>query len=701
VLPPRGPEAAPLGLRGDRPVLFPTPLAPDQLPHVFAIPGAGWRPGAVAVAWDIAARVGKSLGYTLAGDPLTAPVAAAGLPRYEALGLRDILYAYQKVAVHFLLQRAYGILALPMRTGKCLVALAADIVADSRWTLIVAPSLVKWVWADEIWKWCKQEAIILEGRGGREARQYCGACEARGTLADGTHCPACKQLNGQSYGYRILEVRKVNKPVRAPRIDVPRPRTGKKKHTWRTGPRVRMNLMDTPRTCGPPYPRAIDVAQMRAFREQEYAAADDGKYQCSRHPDVRSDDKAVLCSVCRLELLTALKQARYVISNYDIIAAQDHHDGAGGFTGVRFDLPGWASLLANLQFDIAILDEAHVLRGRPDKMRKGRTRRDRLVHALSKIPRVWLLTGTPIYGYTRDLWSPLDIASAGLFGQPWFEFDSAYCEGHVNAYGGWEAIGRSIRATVELKERLDFLMHKKERSEIVAYLPRKQRQVIRIDPKAALTPIKVTGDRRHDIAQALATTLEHKLEEVVDTVLAELVEGNKTLVFTYLRASAECVYTAISERLSNLQVAPRMREVDTEVWLAHGEVSDKARFDLARDFREHSGAGVFVSTIDAMQVGISLAGATSVHFAELHHSPAALLQAEDRPYALDSTGLGIVYYVVKGSVDEHIESQLLPKFKTQELMTGEEGATDARTTFAPEVEEDMDAIWMRLTAHLE
>jgi hypothetical protein len=368
--------------------------------------------------------VGELLGQGVPPAPTEGPVDAPGMSRYELLQFREILRRYQKEGVLFLIRRAYALLALPMRSGKCLVALAADVAIDSRWTLIIAPSLVKWVWADEVWKWCKTEALILEGRGGREARQYCGACEARGELADGTWCPSCKQLNGQSYGYNIYEVRTVSKPVRAPQIDLPKPRRARKKHKWKYGPQTRMNLLRQPKH-GPMYPRRIDIAKMKEERKRINKEHDDGRYQCSKHPEVVANDPKLLCLLCRQELLERIKNARYIIANYDILAAQDLRDEAGGLLGARLDLPGWAPLLEFIQFDTAILDESHVVRGRPQKKRRGRTRRDRLIDALRNVLRVWLLTGTPIYGYTRDLWSQFDIASDGLFGKPWYDCPSS------------------------------------------------------------------------------------------------------------------------------------------------------------------------------------------------------------------------------------------------------------------------------------
>ncbi len=642
---------------------------------------------------------------TVPPPPNQGGVEAPGMARYEELGLREVLREYQKEAVLFLLRMAWCFLALPMRTGKCLVSLAADVALDSRWTLIVAPSLVKWVWASEIAKWMKQPAVILEGRGGREAKRYCLACDGRGMVQDGSWCEACKQLNGQSYGYEIIEVRTVSKPVRAPKIEIPKPRSSRKRHKWTTGPSVRMNLMKEKR-YGPFYPRRIDIERMKAERKRINAQFDTGLYQCSKHPEVQSVDKTALCVKCREALLSELRKARYIISNYDIMVAQELKDEAGELLGQRIDLPGWAPVLSRIDFDIAILDESHVLRGRPEKKRRGKNRRDRLKEALKRVKRVWLLTGTPVYGYTRDLWGQLDVASVGLYGEPWYPFDERYCEGHVNEHKGWEANGRSLLAETELEKRLRYIMLKKERSEILKDMPPKQRQVLHIDPKGELARVARQGTRLTTIKRALSTTLDHKIEDIVDNVVNEMSEGNGVLIFTYLKSSAERVMAAVEEEMKKPSRRTRMRAVNAQVWLAHGEVSDKGRFDMARTFRDHCGnrfAGAFVSTIDAMQVGISLMGATSVHFAELHWSPAAMLQAEDRPYEVGITGLSVVYYILKGSIDEHVLNVLTPKFETQVLLTGEEGARDAKQALGgPDAEEeDVDAIWDRLTQHLE
>lgn len=122
----------------------------------------------------------------------------------------------------------------------------------------------------------------------------------------------------------------------------------------------------------------------------------------------------------------AIKHHRFIIANFDVLTPQYHYDEAGKRT-VREDLPGWFKLLNDTKFDLCIIDEGHVLRGRSKRERAGESRRDRLLAICRDIERVWLLSGTPVFGRVADLWSILDLITDGLFGRPFFGFDVRYC----------------------------------------------------------------------------------------------------------------------------------------------------------------------------------------------------------------------------------------------------------------------------------
>jgi hypothetical protein len=635
------PYVPPLGARGERPAFFAVQLPWPRLRELTSIPGIARAPGGVACTWDIAPMLAEHLGLpcppppteeNLSDEALKAEAAALpGLERYRRLELPAKLRPYQKEGALFLARRAYAMQCDPMRSGKSAMALAASVLVDAKRTLVVCPALAKYVWAEEIAKWLKEEALILEGRAGDFAKRYCRTCDARGRVDD-AYCAVCKMRNGQANGYKVFDT-----------------------YVW------------------------------------EWDVSGALIAECPKHNDAPPswNTRGLIepCVLCLDELHAAIENAKYVVCNYDILVAQKNSDAAGKLH-VQENLQGWAPVLASHRFDLGILDEAHMIRGfSTDSSRKGQTRRDRVVEVTENFDIVWALTGTPIFGFTRDLWGPLDAISKGaLTGTSQtdrlpFAFHARYCEGMKDEYG-WKADGRSIHVDTELKVRLPMFKIQRPRNLILSQMPPKVRQVVRVDAGDVGSKKPRGSNDEARLASLLKKTFDAKVDFVTENVISELGEGNKCVVFVYLRASAEKMGKAIEAACKKHDVKSRMREVDTKIWTVHGDTSPQGRFEMARAFREHPKAGVFVATIDSVQVAISLKGASSVHFADLHWQPAALLQAEDRPYEVGITGLSILYYIVRGSVDEHIESIVLPKVRTLAEVVNEKGADELRNALA-------------------
>lgn len=395
------------------------------------------------------------------------------------------------------------------------------------------------------------------------------------------------------------------------------------------------------------------------------------------------------------EVAGAVHAYRFVIANYDILTAQNKHDAAGKREQVA-DLPGWSELLKQARFDLCIADEAHLLRGRSTLERRGETRRDRLVKVCEGIERFWALTGTPIYGRVSDLWAMLDVVTDGLFGRPFFAFDVRYAGGGKGEYG-WVANGCTNEE--ELKSRLSTFMLKRDRSQIMSDLPPKTRQVVKIESgKASFAKPKgsKTASGLHGALRATATVKEPR---VVESVVQEVAEGAKVVVFTYLRENCASLAQAITDECQKGVLAPALKARNTRLWTVSGETPVEARFKMAEAFRNWSGAGIFVATIGSVPVAISLKGAQSVHFADMDFSPAAMLQAEDRPYEVGTNGLAVVYYVVEQSVDEHVATMLMDKMRTLETVVSEQAAGSFRSAFGGQSEEELaEDVWKRMEA---
>lgn len=594
-----GDPQLPLGARGERSLRLKMDKETGRRVAPL-LPGAAWASGHLTFAWEALPAAQQLLGLDPGQFQMAEPaIELAGREEYQELFAKK-LRPYQFEMVQFLALRAYAINADPMRSGKTPTTLAAASLIGSKKTLIVCPSIAKLVWATELVKWMRQPSLILSGRSGEEAREFCVTCNGTGRNADGQHCAECKRKNGQSYGATL--------------------------HSTQT------------------------------------------------------------------EVIEALDRHRFVIANYDILTPQMQLSDAG-VRSAREDLPGWHQLLTKRGFDLCIVDEAHILRGRSKKDRVGESRRDKLLQIAKGVKRLWALTGTPIYGRVADLWAMLDVVTDGLFGRPWWNFDMRFCQGHK---GEWGWVNDGISNAEELKSRLDSFLLKRDRKDILPGLPPKTRQIVRIDAgKANFKRPKTSGPG--GIHGALRVTANVKEPYVVEAVGNECAEGAKCVVFTYLRDNCEALASAIA---ASVEKDPRLKLCNMRVWAVSGDTSVEARFKQAQAFREWTGAAAFVATIDSVPVAISLRGAQSVHFADITFEPASLLQAEDRPYEVGTNGLAIIYYIVEKTVDEHVIELVLPKMEMLESVMKESAATDFSVAFGSKLSPEAMAeeIWNRMEA---
>lgn len=682
--------------------------------------------------WDIAWRVADLLGVDRYLAPLSADIELPGLADYDRTSLRTFLRTYQKTAIFFLLLRAYAILALPMRTGKTVTALAADRLLGPHRTLIVCPSIAKWVWAEEIARRFRESAVILEGLSGLEAKIFCVACMGRGVLDDGSRCSTCIQHNGSSYGYRILQVRPLTLRVQplatqplgragigrsvggrsqsrsqqfspSPQLNMSgeTARSAPDGRSARRGPCIRVNLAHTlgaEREIGPRLPTVREAAAARALAPP--------LYQCPEHPDVIAD-RPLYCTRCRTYFYGVLQSARYISVNYDILAAAEARTKEGRVVGARADMPGWVPTLEWLAPSVAILDEGHIAKSRPEKKRAWKTRHFALKRVLRGVSRVWALTGTPLDGRVRDLYGLLDVISGGLFGARPYNFDERYCEGHVGVHGGWVADGESELARTELKARLEYLLHRRDRREILPELPAIEHIVHRIDSAAPVARPVFTGDKLVDFGKAFSATLEIKIPTLLDLVTADVQEGLSVFVLAYLKDSVERIHTALERHFAQPALRETARAANLALWYTHGGTGpSKARFDLAANYRVHAASGssaVLVSNFDCMKGVISLRGAHVVYVVEPHFSSIAFNQAIERPYEPGVLGLTAVHLIARGTSDEITLGVLLPKLRTVVTMTGDSSAEAAHTALTGQArtEYDTDEMYRRLTAHLD
>lgn len=389
-----------------------------------------------------------------------------------------------------------------------------------------------------------------------------------------------------------------------------------------------------------------------------------------------------------------LESFRYVVCSYDCLRPHEGTLPGDGRRFTRTDLPGRALDLHESGFDLVILDEAQLVAG--DSKRALWTRQ-----AIGHRPAVYVVTGTPVRSFARDIYGLVDLATNGGFGNR-KEFERRYCEGHYDEHG-WRANGRSPLVDAELAFRLPQLMIKRERSVILPQMPEKQRKVVRIDPPTHWRKRSKIGDDDWHQKPNVTTMKTAALEAyevsspvAIGDVLATLGEGGKAILYTWHKDTARRSALELQSRIKRRDGA-HLRARGAEVFLLEG-LTPTARNRAARSYREHKGAAVAVSTMEAAMMGVPLSGTWTIHYIDLHWDPYVLEQSEDRSSQKGSRGVVIIYYIVRGSVHERIIELVLPKLKTQRKVHGSDQADSIAAEFT--TNETLDEAWARHTAHL-
>lgn len=281
------------------------------------------------------------------------------------------------------------------------------------------------------------------------------------------------------------------------------------------------------------------------------------------------------------------------------------------------------------------------------------------------------------------------------------KFHKKYCEGGKNSLGYWTADGRSEAAETELVERLSVLMIKRPREVIWKDTPPKTRQVIWLDIDAKdedpnLLAKKLTSETH--LFRALEKLLPYYVDDVIERVVENILNGEKDVIWVLTRDSVEIMANALEKACEAKDVRTRVREVNCRIWATHGDADVKARNDVARAYREHNGAAVIIATMDSLPESISLFGATTEHYAQLHYLPGPMEQSENRPYLKDTSKLHIVYYVPKNTVAERILNLLWPRLLTADKIGDSKDSSATHALFAKK-EESFDDWLARLTAN--
>ena len=308
------------------------------------------------------------------------------------------------------------------------------------------------------------------------------------------------------------------------------------------------------------------------------------------------------------------------------------------------------SAISARTWDLVIMDEAHYIKN-PKAKRTS-------VAVGIKANRKVVLTGTPITNRPIELQPIAGYLDPVTFGN-FFRFGTRYAGAYRDRFG-WNFDGASNLDELQRLLRQSFMIRRKK-DEVLKELPQKIRQIIVLprnnygnqiqkEFETLAEAVSETSSAQVSFEQMSGVRHDTALAKVRDVV--EHVSGidHQVVVMAHHKDVVEGIKVG-------LEAAGK------RVVTLTGDASQTHRQDSVEAFQAGN-ADVFIGTIGAAGVGITLTSASHVVFAELDWVPGNVSQAEDRCHRIgqDSSVL-VQHLVVDGSIDARLAEVLVEKQK--------------------------------------
>lgn len=353
------------------------------------------------------------------------------------------------------------------------------------------------------------------------------------------------------------------------------------------------------------------------------------------------------------------------LRNYDIIVM-------GYNTIIKYE-----ELLKKISWKIFIGDESHYLKNKKAK------RTEAVLNLVKNIEYKILLTGTAVVNRPSELTVQLEIINKMNDFGGWWPFVKRYCNAHYGSFGLDLSGATHLNELHEKMRRICYIRRNKK--EVLAELPDKQRSIIEIDitnrkeynkaendlieylkgeisiVRNNITKWEAEGKDWEEIQQLVKDTKEQKINSAMQAehlvrinVLKRLVaqgkiEGIKEWIDDFLESGEKLIVFAehvdLIKQLSDYYKCGRII----------GETKLEERERLVIDFQENPSTKLLFLNMKTGGVGLTLTSSSNVLFLELGWGPTEHSQAEDRSHRMGQKNSVNCYYVIgKETIDNWI-----------------------------------------------
>lgn len=337
------------------------------------------------------------------------------------------------------------------------------------------------------------------------------------------------------------------------------------------------------------------------------------------------------------------EDADFIIINYDII--KNFHD----------EKNKKESIILNSKFDLVIIDEAHYIQNK-------QAQRTKLINDfVSKVDRLWLLTGTPITSRPINYYNLLNLIDSPV-AVNWMAYVKRYCNGFQFRAGKrkvWNVSGASNLEELRDRTKPQVLRRLKENvldlpDKIITpvYLRLRSKQYEELmgdyydwyDKSGEADSLTLQFTKLTQVRQCIA---QEKVSSTIELCENIIEQDKKVIVFTNFTKTLEMILEHFGKKAVRLDGSMNQRERQASV--------DK--------FQNDDSVKVFVGNIKAAGTGITLTSGEAVVMNDLSFLPSDHSQAEDRAYRYGQKNNVLVYYPIFDNTIEGIIYDILRKKK--------------------------------------
>jgi len=339
--------------------------------------------------------------------------------------------------------------------------------------------------------------------------------------------------------------------------------------------------------------------------------------------------------------------------------------------------------IRSITWGLIVADEAHYMKNPKAK------RTIAILGSGKKIPGIKadkkiLMTGTPITNRPIEIFPLVSYLWPTIFNNMW-HFGKRYC-GAENTGWGWDFSGATNMEELQGLLRSSGMV-RRLKADVLKELPPKTRQVVVLPSDSVKSLIG-----KESAQSKLFETEIKDLQKAVRTAKAQKDEGAYKDAVSMLRKANNVAFTEMAAIRKELAIAKIpfvveyvnniLEEGEKVVVMAHhrdvvdaiqnefglsavklyGGMTEVEKSSNVERFQIDPTCKVFIGSIQAAGVGITLTAAQKMVFAELDWTPANMLQAEDRIHRIGQTGSALIQQLVfDGSLDAKMAETLVRK----------------------------------------